>query len=105
MKIEYRNFVLQPGQTAKDRWDVIRMRPLLMSNLPKMREKYGDIPIGTVIGTTDDELAYDMKLDHAISKIVAYLLADNEDTTDLKGFIAEYKRLKSELEAVIPDMG
>jgi hypothetical protein len=102
MKIKFKNFTLQPGQTAKDRFDVLQTKEVKMNNTPSMIKKWGkNVPIGTIVGTKEDELAYDMLLENAIQKIVLYELSENESVTDLQGFIAEYKKTRAEIESLL----
>ena len=101
MKIQFKGFTLQPGQTAKDRFDVLQTKEVKMNNTPMMVKKYPKTPIGTIVGTKEEEVAYDMRLENAIPKIVLYYLAENESTTDLKGFLAEYKKCVKEIENLL----
>jgi hypothetical protein len=98
MTIIYKNFKLIPGMYANDGFDLIMTSPLIMQDNHLMREKYGDVPIGTIVGEKEDELAYDIPLEHAVKMIIMYLLAEKEDTTDLKGYLKAYKEEKIELE-------
>jgi len=101
MKIKFKHFTLQPGLYARDRWDVLKTSPVIMNNTPVMRKKHGDIPVGTIVGTKEEELGYDMILENAIQKTISYLLAEDESTTDLNGFLDAYKKQKSELENLL----
>ncbi len=101
MKIQFGEYTLIPGQTAKDRWDVLRRKDIVMKDTPMMRNKYGDAKEGTIVGEKDEEIAYDMLLQNAIEKIISYSLADKEETTDLKGFLFEYKKQIANLESLL----
>jgi len=101
MEIKFKGFTLKPGMYAKDRWDLTRTKQTVMSNLPSMKSKYPKAKIGDVVGTSEEELGYDLRLESAISKTIAYLLAEKEETTDLKGFIKAYKGYKDELESLL----
>jgi hypothetical protein len=101
MKIQFKGFTLQPGQTAKDRFDILQTKEVRMNNTPMMVKKYPKTPIGTIVGTKEDEIAYDVLLENAIPKIVLYHLAENEAVTDLKGFLAEYKKCVKEIESLL----
>jgi hypothetical protein len=101
MKIKYKDFILQPGMYAKERWDVIKTVPVTMSSLPNMKSKYPKAKNGDIVGTREIDLGYDLHLENAISKIISYLLADNDSITDLKGFLKEYSSIKSEIENLV----
>lgn len=101
MKIKFGDFTLQPGLNAKDRWDLLRTKDKVMTSHPSMKSKYPKAKVGQIVGTTEEEIGYDLRLENAISKAIAYRLADNEDTTDLKGFIMAYKGMKEELESLL----
>jgi hypothetical protein len=36
MKIQFKGFTLQPGQTAKDRFDILQTKEVRMNNTPMM---------------------------------------------------------------------
>ena len=101
MIIKFKHFTLQPGQTAKDRWDVLRTMPITMNNTPRMKSKYPKAKIGDIVGTKEEEIAYDMQLENAVMKAISYLLAENEDVTDLRGFLRSYREQKNELGSMI----
>jgi hypothetical protein len=101
MKIKFKDFTLQPGQTAKDRFDILQTKEIRMNGTPMMAKKYPKTPIGTIVGTKEEETAYDVLLENAIPKIVLYYLSENESVTDLKGFLAEYKKCVKEIESLL----
>jgi hypothetical protein len=97
MKILYKNYILQPGLNAKDRWDLIKTITVTVRSDTLMGKKRTD---GRKEGDSyekKEELGYDMMLENAISKCISYLLAENESVTNLRGYLDEYKRHKSEL--------
>jgi hypothetical protein len=86
---------------AKYRWDVLKTVPIIMNNNEMTKRKYGNKPVGTVVGEKQEEIAYDMLLDNAIDKLIRFELADRQETTDLRGYLAEYKKSVTELEKLI----
>jgi hypothetical protein len=101
MKIQFKGFTLQPGETAKDRFDILQTKEVKMNNTPMMVKKYPKTPLGTIVGTKEEEIAYDVLLENAIPKIVLYHLVENESVTDLKGFLTEYKKCVKEIESLL----
>ena len=101
MEIKFKGFTLKPGMYAKDRWDLTRTKNSVMNSLPQMKVKYPKAKVGDIVGTTEEELGYDLCLETAIAKVISYLLAEKEETTDLKGFIKAYKGMKDELESLL----
>lgn len=101
MKITFGDFILQPGMNTKDRWDVLRRKQIAMAQSPMMQKRYGNIETGTIVGEKEEEIAYDLQLENAVKKIISYTLADNEETTDLKGFLLEYKKQIEKLENLL----
>lgn len=101
MKITFKNFILQPGPSAKDRWDLLQTNQVVMTNLPAMKSKYPKAKIGDIVGESQKELGLDMRLENAIEKCISYLLSDKEDVTDLRGYISAYKSERLELEKLL----
>ena len=101
MKIQIGDYTLQPGLTAKDRFDLLKRKQITMNNTPMMVKKYGNVPVGTIVGEKDEEIAYDLNFDTAIRKIILYYLAEDKDTTDLRGFITAYKKQVDKVEELV----
>ena len=101
MTIKFKEFTLQPGPNAKDRFDLLRTKEVTMNNTPMMKSKYPKAKQGDIVGTKEEELGLDMLLENAIEKCIKYLLADKEEVTDLKGYINAYKSERLELERLL----
>ena len=82
MIIEYKNYILE--QTVHDRFNI--------KHIVKFKDKKtGETKI------REDILAYDVTIETGINEIIFYRLKKKQETTDLKGFIQEFKREKEEL--------
>jgi hypothetical protein len=101
MIITYKNFKLKPGMYAKDRFDLSRIKPLVMNHMPSMKKKHGNKPVGTVLGETEEELGYDLYLGVALQKLISILLSEKEEVVDLKTYLLEYKKCKEEIENLL----
>lgn len=101
MIIQYKGYTLKPGIYAKDRFDLLKTEKITMKDMPSMKKKYGNVPIGTIVGEKDEELAYDMLFENALQKIVLLLLAESNDVTDLKGWMTAYKKEMEEIKSLL----
>ena len=80
MIIEYKNYILE--QTIHDRFNVKKKGT-------RVHKKTGKI--------VDDILAHDVTIETGVNEIIYHRLKKKQETTDLKGFIKEFKKEKEEL--------
>ena len=97
MIIKYKNYELRTSPNVKERFDVIRIRPLIMNSGEKMKKKHGDKPVGSVVGNKEDELGLDMRLEYALDLLIKHELGERSDTVSLRDYLAEYKKSKDEV--------
>lgn len=101
MTIKFKNFECYScsNEVAKDRFDMywFNKKPYKATDKPVRdgKAKAGEMrEVKELVG-------YGMRLDECITKGVSYLLQDNEDTMELSQYIAEYRKLKDELSALV----
>ena len=80
MEIEYKNYILE--QTVHNRFNL---------------KKKGTKPDKKTGRIRDDILAHDVTIETGINEIIYHRLKKKQETTDLKGFIQEFKKEKEEL--------
>lgn len=98
MKITYEDFILETEPIA-GRLDVYRnKKKIAKENDPLVRD--GRRKIGEAY-IKKEEIGFGMTIEHAIERIIMEKLHDKKETTDLRGFIREFKRLKEELEIAL----
>lgn len=95
MKIIYEDFILET-EPIGGRIDVSRKKRKT-AKADDVAVKAGRKKIGEVY-TTTEYIGFGMTLDKAMEKIIMLKLHEKKDTTDLRGFIREFKRIKAELE-------
>lgn len=95
MKVIYEDFILKT-EPISGRMDVVRQKRKV-AKAEDTAVKTGKKQIGEVY-TSEKTIGYSMTLDRAMEKIIMIKLHERKETTDLRGFIREFKRLKEELE-------
>jgi hypothetical protein len=101
MKIQFKNYLLVPAIGCEDRFDIYTTTKVTVKSDKIMGKKRKD---GLKAGDSYDKtepIDFGMRLENAIQKIILYSLAENQDTTDLKGFMAEYKKQLAEIESLL----
>lgn len=92
MKIKYKNYLLVPATGCEDRFDIYTTTKVTVKSDKIMGKKRKDgLKPGDSYEKTEP-IDFGMRLGNAIQKIVLYSLAENGETIDLKGFLAEYKK-------------
>lgn len=84
MNIKIKDYTLKPCPGAIRLWDVYRTYE---STNQETGVKY----------LSERDIAFGLKLEGAISKIISSEMADKELTVDLAEFIREYKKVKDEI--------
>ena len=98
MTIKYKNFILQPGN-AKDRFDIIQIKSITANGRTVAGRDTGR-KAGEVY-EKKEEIAYDMRLENAIEKIIRLRLSENKSIVDLKTYVEEYKKQFNELKKML----
>ena len=93
MKITYKNYTLVPAIGCEDRSDIFKTITVTVKSdkTPKGKKRNDGLKIGDTY-KKDEVVDFGMRLANAVHKIILYSLAENEETTDLKGFLAEYRK-------------
>jgi hypothetical protein len=101
MKIQFKGYTLIPATGCEDRFDIYTTTTVTVKSDKIMGKKRKDgLKPGDSYEKTEP-IDFGMRLENAIQKIILYSLAENQDTTDLKGFMAEYKKYLAEIESLL----
>jgi len=93
MKIIYKGYTLAPAVGCEDRFDIYKTTTVTVKSdkTPKGTKRTDGLKIGDTY-QKDEAIDFGMRLGNAVHKIILYSLAENEETTDLNGFLAEYRK-------------
>jgi len=93
MNIKFRNYLLTPATGVEDRFDLSRTITTTIKGNKKRIDgrKEGDKY------ETNRDIAYGLKVEDGLQKIMLLCVAEKQEDVDIKGFIDEYKAVKSEL--------
>jgi hypothetical protein len=97
MDIIYRDFKMTPGN-AKERFDLMRTRTVVVKSdkLPSGKKRTDGKRKGDLYEAYSP-IGFDMHFENAVHEIIAISLSEKEGVTDIKGYLAEYKRMKDEI--------
>ena len=88
MIIEYKRFKLEP--TVSNRFNLTR-------SFTKRVQKFGTKEYTGETREETEDMGYDMTFEKCLNEILHWRLRNKQETTDLKGFIKEFKKEKEEL--------
>lgn len=99
MNIKFRNYQLTPATGVEDRFDLQETVNATVKGDKKRIDgrKKGDKYV------TQRDVAYGLKLEEGLQKIILFCVAEKKETSDIKGFLEEYKSVKNELFKLLED--
>ena len=99
MNIKFRNYLLTPATGVEDRFDLSK---IVTATTKSDKKQIDGRKKGDKYETTK-EISYGLRVEEGLQKIILLCVAENTDTSDIKGFLDEYKAVKSELLTLLKD--
>ena len=102
MKIQYKNYLLCPAIGCEDRFDIYKTITVTVKSdkTPQGKKRTDGLKTGDTY-QKDEAIDFGMRLGNAVHKIILYSLAENEETTDLKEFLAQYRKKVAVIENML----
>jgi hypothetical protein len=95
MVIKYKEYLLTQDNSAVERFNLTRKVMTVAKQDLKSGVKEGEEY------EREDESGYGYTLESGIQKIIAFEFAKKDDVVDLKGYLKEYRALKSEISKLL----